>query len=56
MSALPLFCGMLWLQTGGSSPAMTGFWYGAGRILFVVLAILVGFVLLALLRAGKRRP
>lgn len=47
---------LVWLQTGGSSPAMTGFWYGAGRIVAVVLAILVGFVLIALVRAGRRRP
>jgi hypothetical protein len=56
MSALPALCSLVWLQTGGSSPAMTGFWYGAGRILAVVLAILVAFVVFALVRAGKRRP
>lgn len=56
MSASPLFCLWLWVQAGGSSPAMSGFWYGAGRIVAVVVAILVAFVLIALLRAGKRRP
>jgi uncharacterized membrane protein len=56
MSALLMFCVLVWLQTGGSSPAMTGFWFGAGRIFAVVLAILVAFVLIAMVRAGRRRP
>lgn len=46
---------LVWLQTGGSGPAMTGFWFGAGRIVAVVLAVLVGFVFVALVRAGRRR-
>lgn len=56
MSALMNLCMFVLAQTGGSSPAMTGFWYnGAGRILAVLLAVLVVGVVVALIRAGRCR-
>jgi hypothetical protein len=55
MSALLISCALVLAQAGGSSPAMNGFGFGAGRILGVVLAVLVGGVLVALIRAGGSR-
>jgi hypothetical protein len=55
MSALVFSCVLILAQAGGSSPAMNGFTFGAGRILGIVLAVLVGGVLLALIRAGGCR-
>lgn len=43
------------VQQGGTAPAMGGFGYGSGLILLVVVAVIVGFVVLALFRAGGRR-
>ncbi len=54
MSAVFVFCALMLAQTGGSSPAMSGFWYGAGRVVAILLAVLVGGVLLALFRARGR--
>jgi hypothetical protein len=56
MSALLISRALVLAQSGGSSPAMTGFWYdGAGRILGIVLAVLVVGVVVALIRAGRCR-
>jgi hypothetical protein len=56
MSVLMNLCTFVLAQEGGSSPAMTGFWYnGAGRILGIVLAVLVVGVVVALIRAGRCR-
>lgn len=56
MSALLILCALVLAQAGGSSPTLTGFWYdGAGRILGIVLAVLVGGVVVALIRAGRSR-
>lgn len=55
MSALPNLYALVLAQAGGSSPGISGFWYGAGRILAILLAIVVVFVVVALIRAGKSR-
>ena len=55
MSSLPISCLLELAQAGGSSPLMSGFWFGAWRILAIVLVILLGCVGVALWRAGGRR-
>lgn len=55
MSSSAIFCVLELAQAGGSSTGMSGFWYGAGRVLAIVLAVLVGAVALALWRAGRGR-
>lgn len=55
MSALTIWCALILAQTGGSSPAINGFWYGYGRVVAILLAILVGGVAVALIRAGRSR-
>jgi hypothetical protein len=44
------------MQTGGTIPARGGFGYGAGLAVVILVAFIVGLVLLALIRAGQRRP
>lgn len=55
MSALVVWCALILAQAGGSSPAMNGFGFGAGRVVAIVVAVLVGGVLVALIRAGGCR-
>lgn len=55
MSTLLISCALMLAQAGGSSPAMSGFGYGAGRIVGIVVAVLVCGVLVALIRAGGSR-
>lgn len=55
MSAVPILCALMLARTGGSGPAISGFGFGAGRVVGVVLAVLVGGVLVALIRAGGSR-
>ena len=55
MSALLIWYALLLAQTGGSSPSITGFWYGAGRVVGILVVVLVGGVLVALIRAGGCR-
>ena len=55
MSSPAILCLLELVQAGGSSPGMPGFWYGAGRVLAIVLVILVGAVEVAMWRAGGRR-
>ncbi|MGH9606192.1 MAG: hypothetical protein ACRD3N_10905 [Terracidiphilus sp.] len=42
-------------RTGGTTPAKGGFGYGAGLILVILVTLVVGLVLIALIRAGRRR-
>ena len=55
MSTLLISCVLAVAQTGGSGPSITGFWYGAGRVVGILVAVLVGGVLVALVRAGGCR-
>jgi hypothetical protein len=55
MSALLISCALALAQTGGSGPSITGFWYGAGRVVGILVAVLVGGVLVALVRSGVCR-
>jgi hypothetical protein len=58
MSAVLTFYAILPVQaggTGGSSPTIGGFWSGSGLLVGVLLAILVGGVLVAVIRAGGSR-
>ena len=55
MSALLISCALALAQTGGSGPSINGFWYGAGRVVGILVAVLVGGVLVALIRAGGCR-
>lgn len=59
MSALLNLCLLLPVQaggTGGSSPTIAGFRSGSGLIVGILMAVLVGGVLVALIRAsGSRR-
>ncbi|HUA99994.1 MAG TPA: hypothetical protein VMA34_16795 [Terracidiphilus sp.] len=54
MPALPVLALAL-VQTGGTTPARGRFGYGAGLILVVVVAMIVGLVLIGLIRAGQKR-
>ena len=55
MYALLISCALALAQTGGSAPSINGFWYGAGRVVAILVAVLVGGVLVALIRAGGCR-
>lgn len=55
MSALLISCALALARTGGSSPGISGFGYGAGRVVVIIVAVLVGGVLVALIRAGGSR-
>ncbi|HEV2323189.1 MAG TPA: hypothetical protein VGS10_04460 [Terracidiphilus sp.] len=58
MSAVLSLCALILVQaggTGGSSPTIGGFWSGSALIVGILLAVLVGGVLVALIRAGGSR-
>lgn len=55
MSALLISCALALAQAGGNGPALSGFRYGAGRAVGIIVAVLVGGVLVALIRAGGSR-
>lgn len=57
MSALLILCALLLARTGGSGPPVSGFGFafGTGRIVGILVAVLVGGVLVALIRAGGSR-
>ena len=53
MSDLPLHAIAL-IKRGGTTPEIGGFGHGSGLILMIVAAVMVGFVFVALFRAGRR--
>lgn len=57
MSALPILCALLLALTDGSGPPVSGFGFGfgAGRVVGILVAVLVGGVLVAVIRAGGSR-
>lgn len=55
MSALLISYALVLAQTSWSSPPINGLWSGAGRAVGIVVAVLVGGVLVALIRAGGSR-
>lgn len=57
MSALLNLFELLLAQTGGSGPPVSGFGFGfgTGRVVGILVAVLVGGVLVALIRAGGSR-
>ena len=55
VSALPISCAPAVAQAGGSGPAMSGFRYGAGRVVAILVAVPEGGVLVAPIRARRTR-
>ena len=54
MFALSL-CALAFMQKGGTTPAIGGFGYGAGLAIVIMLAVIGGFVFVAIIIAGRRK-